>query len=94
MAENNNRSERNTALSRAQNHFAKADQRDVLVREEMTRARTVFDTKTAKLKALRLAKEEAERIAAAEAPPAAAKPRKSRKKAVSEAAAAPKKAAE
>lgn len=80
MADNDNR---NTALSRAQNHFAKADQRDVLVREEMTRARTVFDTKTAKLKALRLAKEEAERIAAAEAPPPAAKARKPRKKAVS-----------
>jgi hypothetical protein len=82
MVDSRDRSERSNALSRAQNHFAKVDQRDVLVREEMARARAVFDTKTAKLRALRLAKEEEERAAAANAPPEAAKPRKSRKKAV------------
>lgn len=64
------------ARKRAQNHFA-AEKRDDEVRKEIERQHNAAMTQIAKLRALRLAKEEAERLAA---PPAAEpKPRKPRR---------------
>jgi hypothetical protein len=58
---------------RAQNHFAMAEQRDSTVKQMIDSERNATDAKTAKLRALRLAKEETDRedarIAAANAPP-------------------------
>ena len=74
MADTRSASERNAALTRAQNHFQVAEKRDQLVRDEIARERAATDAKTAKLRALRLAKEEADRLAAENAPkPAPAK---------------------
>jgi len=66
------------ARSRAQKHFTASEQRDTLVRQMINSERAAVDARTDKLRALRLAKEEAERIAEAEAPqsPPAAKPRR------------------
>ena len=75
MADTRSTQERDAARTRAQNHFAKAEQRDVLVREELARERAATDAKTAKLRALRLAKEEEERASAALEPQVAAKPK-------------------
>ena len=75
MADTRSTLERDAARTRAQNHFAKAEQRDVLVREDLARERAATDAKTAKLRALRLAKEEEERAAAKDAPAPAAKPK-------------------
>jgi hypothetical protein len=74
--------QRDAARKRAQNHFAASEQRDTEVRREIQRQQTATATKTAKLKALRLAKEEADRIEAANAPPKAKKPKIKRVKAV------------
>ncbi|HXM00258.1 MAG TPA: hypothetical protein VN932_10035 [Rhizomicrobium sp.] len=75
---------RDAARKRAQNHFTASEQRDVAVKQEIEKERAAVAAKTAKLRALRLAKEatdkiEADRVAA-EAPPAKAK--RSRAKAV------------
>lgn len=64
---------RQAARTRAQNQFKSSDQREDAIRAEIEKERAAVDAKTAKLRALRLAKEaeekaEAERIAA-EAPP-------------------------
>jgi hypothetical protein len=75
MADTRSTQERDAARTRAQNHFAKAEQRDVLVREELARERAATDAKTAKLRALRLAKEEEERAIAAKEPQPVAKPK-------------------
>ncbi|MGH6878251.1 MAG: hypothetical protein ACREHV_12890 [Rhizomicrobium sp.] len=62
--------ERREAVRRnAQSHFTHTERRDELVRQEIEKERAAVDAKTAKLKALRLAKEageraEAERLAA------------------------------
>jgi hypothetical protein len=62
-------SERRDAARRtAQSHFTHTERRDELVRAEIAKERAAIDAKTAKLKALRLAKEasekaEAERVA-------------------------------
>lgn len=53
----------------AQSHFTHTERRDELVRQEIEKERAATDAKTAKLKALRLAKEatekaEADRVAA------------------------------
>lgn len=53
----------------AQSHFTHTERRDELVRQEIEKERAAVDAKTAKLRALRLAKEasekaEAERLAA------------------------------
>ncbi|MGH6888745.1 MAG: hypothetical protein ACREHF_06065 [Rhizomicrobium sp.] len=62
--------ERREAVRRnAQSHFTHTERRDELVRQEIEKERAALDAKTAKLKALRLAKEarekaEAERQAA------------------------------
>lgn len=58
----------NEARKRAQNHFTAAEQRDVSVRQMIESERAAIDARTDKLRALRLAKEQADRIAAADAP--------------------------
>jgi len=68
MADTRSNTEREAARNRAQSHFQVAEKRDVLVREEIARERVATDAKTAKLRALRLAKEEADRIAVENAP--------------------------
>jgi hypothetical protein len=70
---------RDGARKRAQNHFAASEQRDTLVKQMIEAERAAVDAKTAKLRALRLAKEEADRQAALNAPPAPPKPKKSRR---------------
>ena len=66
------------ARKKAQSHFDIAEQRTNLVKQMVQAESAANDAKTAKLKALRLAKEEADRAAAAAAPAAepAKKPRK------------------
>ena len=79
MADTRSANERNTARTRAQNHFQAAERRDQLVRDEIARERAATDAKTAKLRALRLAKEEADRASSlsnGEAAPKARKPRR------------------
>jgi hypothetical protein len=66
MADTRSATERNAARTRAQNHFQAAERRDEFVRTEIARERAATDAKTAKLRALRLAKEEADREAAAD----------------------------
>ncbi|HUJ48119.1 MAG TPA: hypothetical protein VLV55_13375 [Rhizomicrobium sp.] len=61
-------SDRDAARSRAQTHFSASDQRDSLVKQMIESERAATAAKTAKLRALRLAKEEADRAAAANAP--------------------------
>ena len=46
-----------TARRKASNYFAQAEQRDKLVRQEIDKERAASAAKTAKLRALRLAKE-------------------------------------
>lgn len=60
--------QREAARRKAQDHFTPAEKRDTEVRQEIARQQSATATKTAKLRALRLAKEEADRIAAANAP--------------------------
>jgi len=75
---------RDAAQKRAQTHFTASEQRDALVKQEIEKERAASAAKTARLKALRLAKEaddkvEADRLAmiaaAAKAAKPAAKPR-------------------
>ncbi len=54
---------RTAARTRAESHFAAAERRDIEVRKEIEKERTATATRTAKLRALRLAKEEADRAA-------------------------------
>ena len=73
--------DRDGARRKAQNHFEAAEARTNLVKTIMTGERAALDAKTAKLRALRLAKEETDReearLAAQNAPAATAKkPRK------------------
>ena len=76
----NSEERRDQARRKAQNHFAASEQRDALVRKEIEKERAVSAAKTAKLRALRLAKEASDKEAAdrlaTEA--AEAKPRKTR----------------
>ena len=60
--------DREGARKNAQNHFAASEQRNKLILQEIARERTLADAKIAKLRALRLAKEEEDRIAAENAP--------------------------
>jgi hypothetical protein len=66
------------ARKKAQSHFDVAEARTTLVKQMVSAESAANDAKTAKLRALRLAKEEADRAAAANAPAAepAKKPRK------------------
>ena len=56
---------RDTARRKANTHFTASEQRDALVKKELEQERHAFDTRTAKLRALRLAKEAADAEAAA-----------------------------
>ncbi len=69
--------QRDAARRKAQNHFAAHDERSQLVKNMVAQENAASDAKTAKLRALRLAKEEADRQAAADAP--APKPAKTRR---------------
>jgi len=60
---------RNRSGRKTQDHVAVRQARDALVKEMMDSERAATDAKTAKLRALRLAKEEADREAARNAPP-------------------------
>jgi hypothetical protein len=81
---------RDAVRRNAQSHFTHTERRDELVRQEIEKERAATDAKTARLRALRLAKEasdraEAERLAAerAKAGIAAPKPSGRRKRASS-----------
>ena len=52
---------RDAARTRAQSHFAAAEQRDETVKQIIAGERAALEAKTAKLRALRLAKEAQER---------------------------------
>lgn len=76
---------RDAARRTAQSHFTHTERRDELVRAEIAKERAAVDAKTAKLRALRLAKEasekaEADRLAQERAKSGSAEPKKSRKK--------------
>jgi hypothetical protein len=60
--------DREGARKNAQNHFAASEQRNKQILQDIARERSQVDAKTAKLRALRLAREEEERIAAENAP--------------------------
>jgi hypothetical protein len=77
--ETKNKPDREGAKRRALNHFTAAQQRDELVRDEIAKERAASDAKTARLRALRLAKEEEDRATAAANPPPPAPVRKTRK---------------
>ncbi len=66
------------ARKKAQNYFTQSEQRDKLVKQELEKERAATDAKTAKLRALRLAKEDADRAAEALVPKPAAKAKKKR----------------
>ncbi len=59
---------RDAARKKAQDHFAASERRDTEVRKEIERQHTAAMAQMTKLRALRLEKEEAERVAAANAP--------------------------
>ncbi len=69
MADTRSATERDAARTRAQKHFTASEERDSQIKQQIESQRTATDSKTAKLRALRLAKEEEERIAALNAPP-------------------------
>ncbi|HEY3636873.1 MAG TPA: hypothetical protein VGK90_01885 [Rhizomicrobium sp.] len=83
---------RDAVRRNAQSHFTHTERRDELVRQEIEKERAAVDAKTAKLRALRLAKEasekaETDRLAAerAKSGAAPAKSKSSRKRATSRA---------
>jgi hypothetical protein len=75
-------SSKDGARKRAQNHFTATEQRDSLVKQMIASERAALDAKTAKLRALRLAKEEADRQEALNAPPEVKAKKKKRAAAV------------
>ena len=60
--------------------FTASEQREQTVRDIIEKERLAVEAKSARLKALRLAKEAADREAAANLPPKPEKPKRSRKK--------------
>jgi hypothetical protein len=74
--------ERDTARRKAQNHFVVHEERTQLVKAMVAEENAASDAKTAKLRALRLAKEEADRQAALDAPPPAPKAKTPRAKVI------------
>jgi hypothetical protein len=70
---------RDIARRKANTHFTASEQRDALVKKELEQERNAFDTRTAKLKALRLAKEASDAEAALKLA-ASAPPKPARKK--------------
>lgn len=83
MADTRTKSEREATLTKAQTYFQASERRDQVVRDEIARERAATDAKTARLRALRLAKEEEDRIAAANAPAPAPKTAKRKRKTAS-----------
>jgi hypothetical protein len=79
MADTRSNSDKNAARNRANAQFAASERRDAAVWEIIHAERAAVDARSAKLRALRLAKEEADRIAAANAPKPAAPAPKQRK---------------
>jgi hypothetical protein len=71
--------EKIVARTRAEAHFSASEQRDAMVKAEIARERAATDAKTARLKALRLAREAEEAAARADAPPPAPKKKKPRR---------------
>lgn len=61
--------QREAARRNAQEHFSAAEKRESEVRREIQREQAATAAKTAKLRALRLEKEAADRLAAINAPP-------------------------
>jgi len=61
----NDRNDRDTQRHKAEGFFKEKEKRSAAVFEQMQTDRAVSDAKTAKLRALRLAKEDADRAAAA-----------------------------
>lgn len=78
MADTRSASDKNAARSRAQTHFAASEQRETAVRQMIENERAAVAARTEKLRKLRLAKEEADRVAAENAPKPAAAPAKPR----------------
>jgi hypothetical protein len=72
--------DKSSARTRAESHFSASEMRDALVKEEIAKERAAVDAKTAKLRALRLAREAEEK--AAKATFDAANPPKPKKKSV------------
>lgn len=70
MADTRSTAERDAARTRAQQHFAASDRRDIEVKQMIEGERSAMDARIAKLRALRLAKEEADRAAVVNTPPA------------------------
>lgn len=68
-------SDNETARARAQKFFAASEERENQIKQMIESERSKRETKTAKLRALRLAKEEEERKAAADTPAVIVKPR-------------------
>jgi hypothetical protein len=80
MAMSNSSEPRDAVRRNAQSHFTHTERRDELVRQEIEKERAATDAKTARLRALRLAKEEgekaeAEKLAAERAKTGAAAPK-------------------
>jgi hypothetical protein len=67
--------QKDAARRNANNHFAAWEERTALVKQQVSAESAANDAKTAKLRALRLAKEEEDRKAAALAPAPAPKKR-------------------
>jgi hypothetical protein len=65
---------RKTSVRKASDAFAQAQRRDQFVRDENAKARALSDAKTARLRALRLAKEAADREAEQKQSAAPSKP--------------------
>ena len=70
--------DRDGARRRAESQFVVAERRDSLIKKELEAVRAASDAKTAKLRALRMAKEEEDRIAAANEPAPAPKVKKAK----------------
>ena len=58
--------DKTAARTRAETHFSASEARDTAVKAQLEKERAATDAKTVRLRALRLAKEEADRIAQAE----------------------------
>ena len=71
--------QKSAARRNADSHFVVWEQRTKLVKQQMAADSAANDAKTAKLRALRLAKEEEDRRIAALAPPPAPKTPRSRR---------------
>ncbi|MGD0192150.1 MAG: hypothetical protein ABSD74_15530 [Rhizomicrobium sp.] len=69
----NSTDQRTAQRQRAQSYFTQTEKRDALVKEELEKERNATVNKTAKLRALRLAKEAEEREAALNQPAPAPK---------------------